>query len=104
VTGSDVDSGIGSSDGGAQSFAASNVSVGGAGLLAKGSRSGFGPSFAGDEGAPVGAGSYFLDALSYCGDTARPSEDAALWPWGYMGDSIQAKPTFTNRNSMVSNS
>jgi hypothetical protein len=56
VASSDVDSGIGLSDGGAWSFAASEVSVGGAGLWATGSNSGFGPSFAGDEGNPLGAG------------------------------------------------
>jgi hypothetical protein len=44
MAGSDVDSGIGLSDGGAWSFAASDVSVGGAGLFVKGSRSGFCPN------------------------------------------------------------
>jgi hypothetical protein len=42
------------------------------------------PSFAGDEGTPLGAGTYFSDAFYFCGDTARPPEDAALWPWGYL--------------------
>jgi hypothetical protein len=56
VAGSYIDSGIRLSIGGAWSFAESGVSVGGAGLLAPGSRSGFGPSFAGDEGTPPGAG------------------------------------------------
>jgi hypothetical protein len=52
VAGSDVDRGVGLSGG-----------VCGAGLLATGSRSGFGPSFTGDEGTPLGAGCYFSDAF-----------------------------------------
>jgi hypothetical protein len=47
VADSDVDSEIGLSGGGSWPFAASGVSVGGAGLLATGSRSRLGPSFAG---------------------------------------------------------
>jgi len=47
VAGSDVDSGTGLSGGGSCFFAAPGVSVGGAGLLATGCRSGFGSSFAG---------------------------------------------------------
>jgi hypothetical protein len=68
--GSEVDSGIGLSGGGAWPFAASDS---GAGLLATGSRSEFLPSFAGDKGAPLGAGCYFSGAFFYfCAGTARP--------------------------------
>jgi hypothetical protein len=86
VAGSDVDSEIGLSDYGAWSFVASDVSVGGAGLLATGSRSGFGLSFAGDEGAPLGVGCCISDALCFYGDTARPPENPALWPRDYISN------------------
>jgi hypothetical protein len=78
-----IHSGIGLSDGGAWSFAASSVSVGGAGLLVTGSRSGFRPSYADDEGTPLRAGCYFSGAFCFCGGTARLLEYAALWSCDY---------------------
>jgi hypothetical protein len=89
VAGSEVGSEIGLTGGGAWPF---EVSDRGAGLLATGSLSGFWPSFAGEEGTPLRAGSYFLDALSFYDKTARPPQDAAFWPWGCIAPRPSPQP------------
>jgi len=38
----------------------------------------------GRRGQTTRGGQLLLGRVLLCGDTARPPEDAALWPWGYL--------------------